>query len=1126
MAKSPLSQALSNKSASAKQTIMISVADPNSTNIAKLTKSIGTGAAAGAESPLLKSIMNVLNGDAQDSIERLAFERDPTVTNEFQALFYTKTRLLPDSVLKRIAIQDDLVAAIVGVRSNQIAAFGRPQPDRFSTGFKIEPKPGVLNDKEKNYKDEIQSRIEKARDCLSMCGRVAGWADADRMTLSQFLYQQTRNAVIVGRFATEIIHVTEDGEKKFHSFRPIDAGTIYKATPQTKAAEQVRKQARLLLEQLKNEKFIPDKMEHGEYAHVQVIEGRPVQAFTPDECVVHNVYPVTDVELCGYPLTPIDTMIAAVTTHINIVTHNKLYFQAGRAARGMLIIKSEDVSPAIVATIRQQFNASINSVNNAWRMPVFGIGPQDEITWAPIDNSSRDMEFQYLSDSNARVILSAFQMSPEELPGYAHLSRGTNNQALSECFQEDSILWTDNGAVSAKDLLGNIKNEVPVRVWTGTEYTAARLFRTGDKILCETRAGNLTLKTSPDHRFRVLTDEGDLAWKRQEKLRVGDLLVVNAKPVPGDASKIPMFRGKVFTPAMMEVLGWSIGDGTLIEPVANVHGGGLKLFYHHDKERDIWESHAKTLTDFGFDVKQHERVVTEEEATKLKSEYGFKTVAKTRITNTIYSNEFCAFLKEIGFSFSSRDKSIPAVFHVLPIEYRKAFLKGLFSADGHATKQGAIVLTMQADSTREQVGQMLLGLGIRTLACNGIVRCSFGDKELEKQLYVKDKNLFWEQIGFIQSHKLARRRDQKWSLGAAPTTLAARLLGPLIETTLFKSWGKRTRDNIKGIIQGKRTVSFNKLQEFLSEIGQVPAWMCDYHVEPVTELVAHGSVVPMVDVEVFDKEHAQILQGFQVHNSNNEYKLEAHRDVGIRPLISQFQDFLNSRIFPLIDENLAKLCVIKLVGLDAETAEKESVRLQQDMVIHMTYDEVRERVEKDPLGEEWAGDLPLNPTIWEYINSLFTVGEILEKFCGREGASKDPSLAYRRDQYWFSQVNNLMQQQQMQAQAQQAQAQAAQGGQPSQGPDGKGQPPEGGAPPQGGQGQAQPPQQEESDLTRGLDQLMGLLTKTEKQLTPSKRRVLAQQRKTVKSTMDKWHEERDATLKSFMDTVEHFVPKS
>jgi hypothetical protein len=86
--------------------------------------------------------------------------------------------------------------------------------------------------------------------------------------------------------------------------------------------------------------------------------------------------------------------------------------------------------------IRQQFNASINNVNNAWRMPVFGVGADDEITWQPIDSGGRDMEFQYLSRHERRVILSAFQMSPEELPGWSYLSRGTNNQALSESNNE------------------------------------------------------------------------------------------------------------------------------------------------------------------------------------------------------------------------------------------------------------------------------------------------------------------------------------------------------------------------------------------------------------------------------------------------------------------------------------------------------------------------------------------------------------------------------------------------------------------------------------------------------------------------------------------------------------------
>jgi phage portal protein BeeE len=112
---------------------------------------------------------------------------------------------------------------------------------------------------------------------------------------------------------------------------------------------------------------------------------------------VHNFYPVTDVELNGYPVTPLDTVMNAVTTHLNIEEHNKLYFQSGRAARGMLLIQSDDVDEGVVQNIKQQFQASINSVQNAWRMPVFGLGKEDAITWQPIDSGSRDMEFQYLS---------------------------------------------------------------------------------------------------------------------------------------------------------------------------------------------------------------------------------------------------------------------------------------------------------------------------------------------------------------------------------------------------------------------------------------------------------------------------------------------------------------------------------------------------------------------------------------------------------------------------------------------------------------------------------------------------------------------------------------------------------
>lgn len=392
------------------------------------------------ESPtLVKSIINILNG-SNDSIERLAFTEDPTQNNTYASVYKQKHRLLPDTLLKRIAIQDDLVASIVQTRTNHISSFGRPRPDRFSTGYLIEPNTGVEEKLNAEETAELHKRIEAAVEKFRTCGNTKGWDDEERCNFSTYLSMSTRNAIVVGRLATEIIWVVDSADttkKKFHSFRALDAGTIYRAAPQQSALQSVRNSAKALLEQLKNEKLNPEKFVNNEYSWVQVIEGQPRQAFTSQECVVHNFYPVPDVEMSGYPVTPLDTIITAVTTHINITTHNKLYFQSGRATRGMLLIKSDDVDETVVARVKQQFNASINSVGNSWRMPVFAVGTGDDISWQPIDsNGSRDMEFQYLTDMNARIIMSAFQMSPEELAGWAYLSRGTANQALSESNKE------------------------------------------------------------------------------------------------------------------------------------------------------------------------------------------------------------------------------------------------------------------------------------------------------------------------------------------------------------------------------------------------------------------------------------------------------------------------------------------------------------------------------------------------------------------------------------------------------------------------------------------------------------------------------------------------------------------
>ena len=656
---------------------------------------------------LVKSVMNLLNGGPGHTIERLAFETSPERNNVYASLYRSKMRLLPDHVLKRVAIQDSLVAAIVTARAAQLSSFGRVQPDRHSTGFKIEAKEGVLDDLNDEQKEEFEKRVERATKLLLTCGRTEGHKPDAQMTFAQLLGMACRNAVTVGRMAIEVIWAQDGtGKRHVHSWRPIDAGTIYQAAPYKDAAQQVREEALHLLEQIKNEKLVPEKYVADEFSWVQVVEGRPLQAFTADECLVYNFYPVTDIELDGYPLTPIDTAISDITTHINITTHNKMYFQTGRASKGMLVIKSDDVNQLLLSNIKQQFNASINSVGNAWRLPVFGVGKEDDITWQPIDQAAgRDMEFQYLSDTNARVILSAFQMSPEELPGYAHLSRGTNNQALSE--------------------------------------------------------------------------------------------------------------------------------------------------------------------------------------------------------------------------------------------------------------------------------------------------------------------------------------------------------------------------------------------------------------------------------------------------SNNEYKMEAARDVGIRPLLSNFEDFLNFRLLPLVDENLAKVAVIKMVGLDAETPEKESTRLMQDSQVHMTYNEILETVEKNPVDRLLCGDIPLNPQYQALVDKYCTVGEIDEFFRGIQGASKDPQKQYKRDPFFFQWLEFQAQMQAAQQQAQNPQPPGGGGGDSGGGGGGEegGQQEGGGQPaetekqksadaqsPAPGAGSAQPEQPGE-DLSRSLDQVVNILSKSEANLPASKRRLLAQHRQTVEHALKQFEADLKSMQGDIMDVADSFTPK-
>lgn len=393
----------------------------------------------------LMAALQKASGNANKRAPQLAFTENPTPSDNWLGLYKTKRRLLPDEVIKLIRVQDHLVAAILRGRGAMLSLFGHLRKDRFDVGVEVDIKPEFFKVLSPEQYAKVMERIKKFEQVILNCGHTQGLEQQQKMTLADFLDLQVRNGLSFGRFATEIIRDREaqpdaDGIYPFHRFRPIDVATIVRAVRKGESVgNNLRAEALRLMESLTGEKTKIDlaKLKEDEYAWLQIVDGQPRQAFTHDEMLVYNLFDSTDIEHNGYPVSPLDTVISSVTTHISIDAYKKLYFQNGRASKGMLVIKSDEVDESVLNSLKLQFNAAINSVSNSFRTPIFGMGKEDEVEWVSmVGEGMNGQEFQFMYDQVARNILSAFSISPDELPGYAHLSRGTNSQTLSESNNE------------------------------------------------------------------------------------------------------------------------------------------------------------------------------------------------------------------------------------------------------------------------------------------------------------------------------------------------------------------------------------------------------------------------------------------------------------------------------------------------------------------------------------------------------------------------------------------------------------------------------------------------------------------------------------------------------------------
>lgn len=374
-------------------------------------------------------------------IPRLGFTNDP-VNKAHTNGAWDKRKLLPDAVIKEIRASDHLIASILRARGNTLSMFGHIKRDRFDVGVEVKMKPEFEQIVTPDQAVRIQQRMDRFQNLLMNCGYTEGLPENDKMSLSDYFYLSTYNGLSFGRFATEVIRdeaANDEETGKFNRFRPIDAGTIKRTILESTSKTEikgVRDGAKKDLERQERVQVATQTDLTDEFPWMQQIDGTKKEFFTDDEMLVYNLYPSTDIEHNGYPITPIDTCLSSITTHLSIEAYSKLFFQNGRAAKGMLVIKSDEVDENVIQDMKQQFMASINNVSNAFRTPILGVAKDDDVDWVNTDGTAKDGEFEFLYDSVSRNILASFNMSPDELPGYGHLSKATNSQALSESNNE------------------------------------------------------------------------------------------------------------------------------------------------------------------------------------------------------------------------------------------------------------------------------------------------------------------------------------------------------------------------------------------------------------------------------------------------------------------------------------------------------------------------------------------------------------------------------------------------------------------------------------------------------------------------------------------------------------------
>lgn len=386
-------------------------------------------------------------------------------------------------ILKSMGRKDSVIRSIISTRLAQVKPFTKPQQDKYTEGWIVEPvEPADLSEEDKmkladptlddeTYKalkyemDQKLSKMKMKQDkemkevaeFVQHSGMSSEETDTThkRWDLDKMVASIVEDRLTYNYIAIELIP-TKDGSK-LHHYYPMSAGTIKYVSARAAAQYQKLLQQETLRRDAMKKRFDASKP----LKYVQVVRGRIVAAFTEDELIFEPATPTVDPEDNGYAPGELEYLINIVTAHLYAEAHNRNFFTQGIGTKGILHIKGNNLSRAqLEAFKRQWFNQVVNT-RNAFRPPIIGMA--DDVKWVPLAQTNREMEFEAWMNYLIKICCAIYQIDPAEINfdiskvQTSTLQEGNNEEKLKNS--------RDKGLRPLLDMIESIINNHIVRYW-------------------------------------------------------------------------------------------------------------------------------------------------------------------------------------------------------------------------------------------------------------------------------------------------------------------------------------------------------------------------------------------------------------------------------------------------------------------------------------------------------------------------------------------------------------------------------------------------------------------------------------------------------------------------------------